>query len=88
MGSVPGESKKEAGMKLNAVKNSIQTAFEEAQSRLLGGSKNDAKDLTFDPTLPGERFHVGRLHPITQTINELKDIMGRAGVYAGGRSRS
>ena len=30
-------------------------------------------------TLPGETFHVGRLHPITQTINELKDIMGRLG---------
>ena len=31
MGSVPGESKKEAGMKLNAVKQAIQTAFEDAQ---------------------------------------------------------
>ena len=79
MGSVPGESRKEAGMKLNAVKASIQTAFEEAQKRLLGGSGSEAKDPTFDSTLPGARFHVGRLHPITQTINELKDIMGRLG---------
>ncbi len=79
MGAVPGESKKEAGMKLNAVKNSIQTAFEDAQSRLTNGASGDGKDPTFDPTLPGEKFHVGRLHPITQTISELKDIMGRLG---------
>ena len=33
----------------------------------------------FDPTLPGTPLRVGRLHPITQTIEELKDIMGRLG---------
>ena len=33
----------------------------------------------FDPTIPGTAFRVGRLHPITQTIEELKDIMGRLG---------
>ena len=79
MGSVPGESKREAGMKLNAVKKTIQQAFDEAQQRLLGGSGSDARDPKVDPTLPGNRFHLGRLHPITQTINELKDIMGRLG---------
>jgi phenylalanyl-tRNA synthetase alpha chain len=79
MGAVPGAHKKEAGMKLNAVKTSIQAAFELAQVRLLGGAGDDAKDPLFDATLPGTRFHVGRLHPITQTINELKDIMGRLG---------
>jgi phenylalanyl-tRNA synthetase alpha chain len=29
--------------------------------------------------LPGVRLRIGRLHPITQTIEELKDIMGRLG---------
>ncbi len=79
MGAVPGESKKEAGMKLNAVKKTIQLAFEDAQVRLLGGAGEAAKDPEFDPTLPGHSFRVGKLHPITQTINELKDIMGRLG---------
>ena len=37
------------------------------------------RDLKIDPTLPGPAFRVGRLHPITQTIEELKDIMGRLG---------
>ncbi len=79
MGAVPGDQKKTAGMKLNAVKNLIQEAFESAQSRLSSAGSDGQPDLKFDATLPGETFHVGRLHPITQTINELKDIMGRLG---------
>ena len=36
----------------------------------------------FDPTLPGRPLRLGQLHPITQTIDELKDIMGRLGFTA------
>ena len=79
MGSVPGESKKEAGMKLNAVKQAIQAAFEDAQGRLGGGDGQAVRDPKFDATLPGTVRRIGKLHPITQTINELKDIMGRLG---------
>ncbi|MCL4123780.1 UNVERIFIED_CONTAM: hypothetical protein GTU68_022003 [Idotea baltica] len=79
MGSVPGPSKKEAGMKLNAVKQSIQAGFDAAKDRLADGDGPTARDPKFDPTLPGTRNRIGRLHPITQTINELKDIMGRLG---------
>ncbi|MEL7496026.1 MAG: phenylalanine--tRNA ligase subunit alpha [Planctomycetota bacterium] len=79
MGSVPGESRKEAGMKLNAVKQAIQSAFETAKARLSGDGGDTVRDPKFDPTLPGSRHRVGKLHPITQTINELKDIMGRLG---------
>ncbi len=32
-----------------------------------------------DPTVPGLRLRLGRLHPITRTIEELKEIMGRLG---------
>ena len=78
MGSVPKESKKDAGMKLNAAKQSIQAAFEEAKERLSGDGKA-VRDPEFDATLPGTVRRIGKLHPITQTINELKDIMGRLG---------
>ncbi|HJT33193.1 MAG TPA: phenylalanine--tRNA ligase subunit alpha [Pirellulales bacterium] len=33
----------------------------------------------FDPTLPGRRPRLGHLHPLTQTIENLKEIMGRLG---------
>ena len=42
----------------------------------------------FDPTVPGVRRKLGRLHPLTQTIEELKDIMGRLGFTRGRRARS
>ena len=79
MSSVPGENRKEAGMKLNEVKKAIQSAFESAKSRLDGGGGSTSRDPKFDATLPGVSRHLGKLHPITQTINELKDIMGRLG---------
>lgn len=79
MSSVPGEQRKEAGMKLNQVKQAIQAAFEDAKGRLLGDQTKQVRDPQFDVTLPGTRRRMGKLHPITQTINELKDIMGRLG---------
>ena len=79
LGSIDKADKPRAGQKLNEVKNSIQTAFDSAKERLESGGGERQADPKFDATLPGERLHVGRLHPITQTINELKDIMGRLG---------
>ena len=38
--------------------------------------------MRFDPTVPGVRLRLGRLHPVTQTIDELKEIMGRLGFTA------
>jgi len=79
LAGVAGADKKIAGQKLNAVKQSIETAFQSAQERLSGGTTGQQRDPLFDPTLPGTSLRLGRLHPITQTINELKDIMGRLG---------
>ena len=81
MGGVPKEGKKDAGMKFNQVKKSIESALTEAQERLSGGGDTGV-DLTFDPTLPGQRPTVGHIHPITQTINHLMEIMGRMGFEA------
>ncbi|MCL4158771.1 UNVERIFIED_CONTAM: hypothetical protein GTU68_015099 [Idotea baltica] len=81
MGAVPNEEKKTAGLKLNEVKSAIQTALETAQSRL-GGGDDSGVDPTFDPTLPGNRPTIGHIHPITQTINHLMEIMGRMGFEA------
>ncbi len=79
LGSIDKSDKPAAGQKLNEVKTSIQSAFDDAKQRLTSGSAERTADAKFDATLPGQRIHVGRLHPITQTINELKDIMGRLG---------
>lgn len=78
MGSVDKTDKPTAGQKLNQSKQAILDAFEAAKSRL-SEKAGDEVDPTFDPTLPGKPYRLGKVHPITQTIEELKDIMGRLG---------
>jgi phenylalanyl-tRNA synthetase alpha chain len=79
MGQVDGKDKPEAGKQFNATKLAIEESFQDAQQRLSGGDQSRIADPTFDATLPGETINQGHLHPITQTIEELKDIMGRLG---------
>lgn len=81
MGSVAAEDRKSAGMKLNQVKKAIEQAVTQAGDRLTGGGETGI-DPTFDPTLPGIQPNLGHVHPITQTINHLMEIMGRMGFSA------
>ncbi|MEX2025951.1 MAG: phenylalanine--tRNA ligase subunit alpha, partial [Pirellulaceae bacterium] len=79
LGAVSKEDKPAAGKRFNEVKTQIEGAFEAAQSRLAGGPAKKTSGPQFDPTVPGTPLRMGHLHPITQTIEELKDIMGRLG---------
>ncbi len=79
LGAVAKEDKPAAGKRFNEVKSAIEAAFTAAQEKLAAGGGPKKAGLQFDPTLPGQRSRLGRLHPITQTIEELKDIMGRLG---------
>lgn len=78
LSSVDGADKPVAGKRFNEVKQQIDALFAAAQLRL-SASFTPAVHDTFDPTVPGKRPVLGHLHPITQTIEELKDIMGRLG---------
>ena len=81
LGQVDTADRPAAGKRFNEVKQEIQNAFE----RIKFVSASDRLDLRdevrarIDPTVPGVRPRLGRLHPITQTIEELKEIMGRLG---------
>jgi len=81
MGSVAPGDRPAAGKRFNEVKNQIEAALATAQARLgtPAGPQGGRPVSEFDPTLPGRRQPVGRLHPVTQTIEELKGIMGRLG---------
>ncbi len=81
MGTIDKSDRKAAGMRLNEFKSNVQSAFDAAKSRL-GGSESSSVDPTFDPTLPGIRPNVGHIHPVTQTISHLMEIMGRMGFEA------
>ncbi|HEY1785203.1 MAG TPA: phenylalanine--tRNA ligase subunit alpha [Pirellulales bacterium] len=78
LGSVPPADKPAAGKRFNEVKTAIDAAFAAAGQRLEHGGSGTSGE-TFDVSLPGTPLRLGHLHPITQTIEELKDIMGRLG---------
>ena len=79
MGDVQREDKPAAGKAFNQTKGRIEAAFEAAQQRNAGSSSGNAEVNQFDPSLPGTSFRQGTIHPITQSIEELKEIMGRLG---------
>ena len=79
LGKVDKADKPTAGKRFNEVKQQVEAAFEEAKERLESGDTGGDSAATFDPTIPGKRLRLGHIHPITQTIIELKDIMGRLG---------
>lgn len=82
LGAIAKEDKPAAGKRFNEVKTAIEAAFEAAQQRAASSGPVKQAGPQFDPTIPGQPLRLGRLHPITQTIEELKDIMGRLGFTA------
>ena len=79
LGKVEKADKPAAGKRFNEVKQALEAAFAAAKEQLESAGKSKAAAAPFDLTLPGRRRRLGKLHPLTQTIEELKEIMGRLG---------
>ena len=79
LGEIEKTDKPAAGKRFNEVKTQIQAAYERQQQQMASNVGTGAGGEQFDPTIPGPRPRLGHLHPITQTIEELKNIMGRLG---------
>ncbi len=82
LGSVAGPDKPAAGKRFNEAKGTVEAAFVASEERLKNGATQTGGQAPFDLTLPGKRPVIGHLHPLTQTIEELKDLMGRLGFTA------
>jgi len=78
IGQLPPEQKRMAGQLANETKNKVKTAFEQLKKTLLESKQQKPKEL-LDVTLPGIPVNIGKIHVITQTINELLEIFGRMG---------
>jgi phenylalanyl-tRNA synthetase alpha chain len=79
LAEVSPEDRPAAGKRFNEVRESLQALMDEASQRVGGGGHTKAARGRIDPTLPGQRPRIGVVHPITQTIEHLKEIMGRLG---------
>ena len=80
LGSLDRAERPAAGKKLNEVKSRLEAALHAAQDRVRSAAPTrPAKTPPVDPTLPGVRLALGKPHPLTATLEELADIMGRLG---------
>jgi len=79
LGKVEKPEKPAAGKRFNEVKREIEAAFEAAADRVSRSVGGGPASSTFDRTIPGIRPRIGHLHPLTQTMQDLKEILGRLG---------
>ncbi|MAY75092.1 MAG: phenylalanine--tRNA ligase subunit alpha [Phycisphaerae bacterium] len=77
---VPKEEKAAVGQRLNALKGSLESAFEAKKSGV-GGGGGGASGPLLDITEPGliRSERLGRRHIITRVIDELIEVFGRMG---------
>jgi len=79
LAGLPPEDRKTVGASANQVKNYLEESLKQKELDLRQAQLSAAKGDDIDITLPGRPFPIGRLHPITQTINEICDIFGSMG---------
>ena len=79
LAGLPPEERKALGAQANQVKASLEDALKQKEQALNEAQLAAAKRETIDITLPGRPFHLGRLHPITQTLQEICDIFASMG---------
>ena len=76
LSSLASDQKRDFGQSLNELKSIIESALKDKLADL--ESRGSTAGF-FDSTLPGVSKKLGRLHPITQTIQEITDIFVRLG---------
>ncbi len=75
--SIPGlpqEQRSSTGKSANTLKQEIGKWVEEAKGKFAGKEQSPESKNIFDLSLPGERKPYGRKHPLTQTIDDIKEI--------------
>jgi phenylalanyl-tRNA synthetase alpha chain len=80
LGSLTPDERREAGQSLNRVKEAVSEAIE-ARRADLEESALEARlaGESLDVTLPARPAEIGRIHPISQTFEELVAIFGEMG---------
>lgn len=76
LGKVKPDERPVVGKQFNEIKNKVSAALDTRKKELEEPQKALAG---LDVTLPGTAVEIGKTHPLVQTIDEFKDIMGRFG---------
>jgi len=73
MKNLPFEDRPIIGKLINELKEEIEKKLREKRNEIIKEEGKEGEE-SIDITLPGKRIPLGRLHPITQTIEEIKRI--------------
>ena len=76
LGKAPAADRPALGKALNAARNAVENAL---KGKSFAAPKKAAERAAFDFTLPGRAAPRGRLHPVTQTIEAVKEVFVRLG---------
>ncbi len=77
MGKLPAEERADAGKRLNELRDFAQERYDQAKSNL--GATAIARKATDDLTLHAAHQPLGSLHPITLTLEDIKQVFFRLG---------
>lgn len=80
LGALAPEERKTAGEAINRVKDALEAEVDGLLSALQDKEKEQklGKERV-DITLPGRALHLGRLHPVTQVMDEMEQIFSGLG---------
>ncbi len=80
LGGLEPEARKAAGQALNAAKEAVAAAIEARKLELQDADLDQRLEAErVDVTLPARPAEVGRIHPISQTVEEIVAIFGEMG---------
>ncbi len=75
MGKVPPEERPAMGKWINESKKEVEALLAKQRMKVLQLDKERTlEEERIDVTLPGKKFIRGRKHPLTKTLDEIKDI--------------
>jgi phenylalanyl-tRNA synthetase alpha chain len=72
MKDVPQEERPIIGKSLNELRRFLESEFESAQKRIESQKLTSMEKI--DLSIPGRKRYIGRKHPLTQTLEEIKKI--------------
>ena len=80
MGSIPSEDRKKFASDLNSIKDELQNLIEKKiQDIEINEINSKLKNEKVDVTLPERSFNRGKIHPVSQVIDEISSIFSEIG---------
>ncbi|RUM42509.1 MAG: phenylalanine--tRNA ligase subunit alpha [Desulfocapsa sp.] len=79
LGKVPKEDKPRIGQLANSIKKELESLFGEKKQSLTAAASAGALSTGIDLSLPGRKPETGKLHPVTQIMNEVCAIFESLG---------